>query len=113
MDFYLGAHHYDWLGKTDVPLFVSHQTLKDVKKLPRARGRWALDSGGFTELCTWGRWRFTAKQYVEAVRRYMLDIGNLDFCAPQDWMGEPPVTFMTSVVAGRRMTVHEHQRRTV
>lgn len=46
--FYLGTHMANWLGQTDVPLFVSHMRLRDRKTYPRALGPWALDSGAFT-----------------------------------------------------------------
>ena len=54
--FYLGTHHPSWLRKTDVPLFVSRRRLAGLKTLPRARGPWALDSGGFQELILHGEW---------------------------------------------------------
>jgi hypothetical protein len=51
------------------PLFVNRNALfgKDSSyartgKLPRARGPWALDSGGFTELTTHGRWTITPRR---------------------------------------------------
>ncbi len=66
MRFYLGTHHASWLGRTDVPLFVSRRRLAGIRRLPRALGPWALDSGGFTELSMFGRWRTTAAQYVDA-----------------------------------------------
>ena len=50
MKFYLGTHQTGWLAKLDVPLFVSRRRLATLRKLPRAVGSWALDSGGFTEL---------------------------------------------------------------
>jgi hypothetical protein len=51
--------------------------------------RWALDSGGFTELFIHGRWVTPAAAYVEAVDHYAERIGGMDFAAPQDWMCEP------------------------
>ncbi len=48
---------------TDVPLFLSHQTLAGRRSLPRALGPWALDSGGFTEPSLHGRWTLSAKDY--------------------------------------------------
>lgn len=104
---YLGTHLPNWLGKTDVPLFVSHRRLAGRRSLPRASGRWALDSGGFTELSMHGAWQTTASEYVTATRRYADEIGNLDWAAPQDWMCEP---FMLDKTG---LTVAEHQRRTV
>lgn len=115
--FFLGTHMPHWLELTDVPLFISHRRLAGRRTLPRARGPWALDSGGFSELQMYGEWRTTPEEYVAAVRRYAAEIGNLEWAAPQDWMCEPivieggqlgPVRF-----AGTGLSVEEHQRRTV
>lgn len=109
--FYLGTHHPHWLGRddwpSDVALFVSHRRLASAKRLPKSSVRWALDSGGFSELSMYGEWRTTAAEYVAAVRRYDEEIGNLDWAAPQDWMCEP------WIVAKTGLSVAEHQRRTV
>lgn len=67
--FFLGTHHPNWLRKTDVPLFVSRRRLAGRTRLPRARGVWALDSGGFQELNLHGRWTVTPAHYVAEVRR--------------------------------------------
>lgn len=75
--------------------------------MPRAVGKWALDSGGFTELNMFGEWRTTAAEYVAAVRRYVAEIGPLEFASQQDWMCEP------SVIARTGLSVEEHQRRTI
>jgi len=105
--FYLGTHMPHWLRQIDIPLFVSHRRLMDRKTLPRAIGSWALDSGGFTELHTFGGWNTTPTEYVTAVRRYADEIGNMDWAAPQDWMCEP------SALAATGGTVAGHQMRTV
>lgn len=105
--FYLGTHMPHWLGLLDVPLFVSHRRLGRLKTLPRARGRWALDSGGFSELAMFGGWQTSAREYITAARRYRDEIGGLEWMAPRDWMCEP---FMISKTG---LTVAEHQRRTV
>lgn len=88
---YLGTHLPGWLGRVSVPLFVSRRRLADMVTLPRARGRWALDSGGFSELQMFGAWQTTPEQYVSEVRHYIREIGNLDWAAIQDWMCEPQV----------------------
>ena len=105
--FYLGTHKPHWLRLLDVPLFVSRTTLEIRKTFPQAGTRWALDSGGFTELRQRGGWSLPAKDYVNQVRRYADEIGNLDWAAPQDWMCEP------SMVANTGLTIPDHQRRTV
>jgi hypothetical protein len=105
--FYLGTHHPHWLGRLDVPLFVSRRALQRMKTLPRARGSWALDSGGFSELSIHGEWKLGARDYVALVRRYRDEIGSLAWAAPQDWMVEPTMLQRTG------LTVAEHQRRTI
>lgn len=108
-DFYLGTHRPTWLWNvTDVPLFISHRVLRDRKTLfPRATTRWALDSGGFTELNLYGEWKTTPEEYITAVRRYNDELGSLAWASPQDWMCEP------WVIAKTGLSVAEHQARTV
>lgn len=107
--FYLGTHQPGWLAQTDVPLFVSDVRLSKYRTLPKALGRWALDSGGFSMLSVHGTWSAgpTPAEYVARVRRYSDEIGGLDWAAIQDWMCEPFITAKTG------LTVLEHQLRTV
>lgn len=107
MRFFLGTHMPSWLTHATVPLFVSHRRLTKRRTLPRAVTRWALDSGGFTELSMHGGWTVPAPEYASAVRRYRDEIGMLDWAAPQDWMCEPWITAKTG------LTVTEHQAKTV
>lgn len=107
MKFYLGTHQPSWLGRVTEPLFVSFTRLRGQKKLPRRRGAWALDSGGYTELSRHGEWTVTAAEYAEAATRYDREIGHLDWAAPQDWMCEPWILQRTG------LTVADHQLRTV
>lgn len=110
MKFYLGTHKPAWLARPDVgvPLFVSRNTLKGRRTLPRAVVPWALDSGGFTELSTPPHvWRTTPEEYLDDVARFHEEIGQLAWAAPQDSMCEPWITAAT----GR--TVAQHQADTV
>ena len=73
MRFFLGTHEAHWLADprfARVPLFVSRRRLTLRRKLPRAVGTWALDSGGFTELQMHGRWTLSPAAYVAEVRRF-------------------------------------------
>lgn len=54
-----------------------------------------------------GRWLTTPDEYVEATRRYVAEIGMLDWAAPMDWMCEP------AMLASTGLSVEDHQRRTV
>jgi len=110
--FYLGCHRPRWLERTEVPLFISRTVMEKAPgvlrdSLPRARGRWAMDSGGFTQLHKYGRWMLTPEQYVAEVRRARDEIGGLDWAAPMDWMCEPSARAMTG------LSTREHQSLTV
>jgi hypothetical protein len=117
MHFYLGTDEPAWLGRTSVPLFVSRRRLARRRRLPRAIGGWALDSGGFTELQIHGRWTLEPRDYVAEVSRYAQEVGGLLWASPQDWMCEPAViqggTFGGLVFRGTGLSVAEHQTRTV
>lgn len=98
--FYLGTHMPSWFAKTSVPLFVSRTRLEVApgefrKRLPTAQGRWAMDSGGFTQLHKYGRWTLVPERYADQVRRARDEIGRLDWAAPMDWMCEPSARAMT------------------
>jgi hypothetical protein len=107
MQFYLGAHRAHWLAESPVPLFISHNTLRTRRSLPRARTRWALDSGAFSALALHGQHTTSPRAYAAAVRRYAEEIGQLDFAATQDWMCEPAMLKRTGG------SVREHQWRSV
>lgn len=122
--FYLGTHRSSWLDEkacaevpdemvaswvetAGIPLFISRRQLEKRRKLPRARARWALDSGGFTELTKFGGWELSAREYVALVRRFRDDIGQLDWAAPMDWMCEVEQLQRTG------LSVPQHIERTV
>ncbi|MEV0769964.1 helix-turn-helix domain-containing protein [Nocardia salmonicida] len=118
MKFFLGTHQPSWFTATTEALFVCDRRLRDRKTMPQARGEWALDSGGFTELKDYGSWSTTTpQQYVGRARRYRDEIGHLAWAAPQDWMCEPIIIhggrIGTNTFVGTGLTVAEHQRRTV
>jgi hypothetical protein len=105
--FHLGVHQPSWMERIAHPLFVSHRRLMNRKALPRAIGPWALDSGAFSEIDLYGRWKTTPAQYAAAVNRYYDEIGNLEWCSPMDWVCEPWMLAKTG------KSVDEHLRRTV
>lgn len=106
MTFYLGIPEPAWMRRTDVPVFISHHRLDRVRHLQPAAGPYAIDSGGFTELSLYGRWRTSARRYLAAVRRYIDQLGEPDFAA-QDMMCEPDMLKRTG------LTVETHQLSTV
>ena len=109
--FYLGTHMPSWLQDerfANVPLFVSRRRLVRYKRyFPKAVGKWALDSGGFTELSMYGGWKTSPEQYADEVGLFSERIGNLQWAAPQDWMCEPHILEKTG------LCVRAHQERTV
>lgn len=104
--FWLGTHQPQWLGRTAVPLFLSRRRLALRRRLARAAGPWAIDSGGFSELLLFGGWRTEPAAYVAEVRRWRDEVGRLEWAAIQDWMCEP------AMLARTGLDVAEHQRRT-
>ena len=117
--FYLGTHQASWLWnpKISCPLFVSRRRLVRYVKLYAATHPWALDSGGFTELSTYGRWTITPRQYCEEVARYQREIGNLQWAAPMDHMCEPAIIY-GGILNGKRcpgtgQSLYVHQGRTL
>jgi len=107
---YLGTHNPAWLRRQElagIPLFVSHNRLRERKSLPAAVTDWALDSGGFTCITQYGKFSDTPSEYARAVRRYQEEIGRLQFAAIQDWMCEDVALDRTG------LTIREHQLRTI
>lgn len=107
MKFYLGTHVPTFFCKTDVPLFLSRRILHRRKSHHKAKGPWALDSGGFTELSMFGKWTTGPEQYIDEVRLFKDKIGNMDWASIQDWMCEPHILKNTG------KSVKEHQKLTV
>ncbi|WNI20143.1 DUF7221 family queuine tRNA-ribosyltransferase-like protein [Actinacidiphila sp. ITFR-21] len=105
--FWLGVHRPSWLARADVPMFVSNRQMARLKSLPRAVGSWALDSGGFTEITTYGEWRTSPEQYVKLIRRYHDEVGGLAWASQQDFMCEEKALRMTG------LTIEQHQDLTV
>lgn len=106
MIFYLGTHKPHWLSLTSAPLFISRRRLAEYAVPPMARGVWALDSGGFSELSLFGKWETDPGTYMQEVYRWRDAVGNLAWAAIQDWMCEPMITARTG------LSVREHQKRT-
>lgn len=115
LTFYLGTHQPHWCrtAPIDIPLFISHKTLGEVKNVCRLRPpglhrrHLAVDSGAFSELEKHGRFLTPPAQYVEALIRYDTELTDLDWAAPQDHMCEP---FILAKTGG---SVRSHQEATV
>lgn len=107
MLFYLGTHMPHWCGLLDVPLFISRHRIWKRRTLPRAAGRYALDSGGFTVLSQHGQWDTDEAKWAAFLTRCDEEMGHYDFAAPLDYMCEPYVLKRTG------LTVAQHQERTI
>jgi hypothetical protein len=101
--FWLGTHEPHWLKRSPHPLFISRRRLLRLNVMPVARVAWALDSGGFSELSLYGKWRTTPEQYVADVERYAYEIGMMQWAAPMDWMCEPHMLAKT----GKSLRYHQ------
>jgi hypothetical protein len=102
-ELYLGTHERHWLhdekyaellaGRT---LFVAIPRLVMRKSpFPKALHPYCIDSGGFSELQKYGKWRLTAVEYVALIRRLLSELGP-ELCkwvAPQDCMCEDIVIY--------------------
>jgi hypothetical protein len=65
-----------------------------------------MDSGGSTELSTYGRWRTSPKEYAAQINRWK-DNGNVVAAVTQDLMCEPFILHKTG------LSVEDHQKITV
>lgn len=118
MRIYLGTHQPHWLALYDVPMMVSRRTLIRLRSRPRALAKWFRDGGGFTQLQQFGSWEdIPAELFIEETRHDALEVGNMQHCAPRDWMCEPAIinggTFNGIHFVGTKLSVVEHQKRTV
>ncbi len=101
-----------WLGADvngfnwGVPILVSYGRLRTAKVLPVACAPWVLDSRGFAEVAQFGRWTIPVEEYIADIRRFQVEIGRLEWVAPQDW----PASARLLAVTG--LTEAEHQART-
>lgn len=113
MRFYLGTVDPGWLQEPafeTVPLFVSRNRLVGYTAELRARTRWALDSGAFTEISRHGRWTVPAAQYAREAKRWQTQIGRMDWASIQDYMVEPEMLKKTgkSVVEHQQLTTRSY-----
>lgn len=101
-----------WIG-ADTPAFgwgepflVNYGRMRKLVKLPRASAPWVLDCG-INEIMSAGKHLTTAEEYAADVRRYVAEVGRLEWVGPQDWPGAARVLALTG------LTVQEHQLLTI
>lgn len=98
---YTGAPEPSWLGRFSFPMCVSRARLSRLKrKLPKALGPWILDSSGYNHIRENGRWTFTVEEYVEQVRWWSAEIGNMQWAACMDYMCEDDAIEATGLGRG-------------
>lgn len=104
MKFFVGLHQ-----PSDARHFgcvcISVNRLRSRKR-PMQVGEWMMDSGAFTELSTYGKWRTGIEDYAYEIGRWA-DNGHLLAAVSQDYMCEP------FILAKTGLTIREHQRLTV
>lgn len=104
--FFLGAKKPIWLERLDAELFLSYRELRGYRKKITPQRPWAIDSGGYTELSTHGKWTLEPEPYAAEVARLGAHLGKLAWAAIQDWMCEPWILENTG------KTIPDHQELT-
>lgn len=106
---YLGTHIRRWLwtGEADFELCVSHNSLYQVNHLEPAVVNWFMDSGAYSELNKYGKWRISPLEYARSTARIDNAIGRMEWAAPMDMMCEPWILEKTG------LTEYQHQIRTI
>lgn len=115
MRLFLGTHQPNWVTQTGPALMVSINRLPK-SKIYTAATDWFLDSGGFTELQKYGRWRSSVSEHIDRCR-HAQQFGRMIHASPQDWMCEPAVIAGGRIgllsFCGTGLSVQQHQQRTV
>jgi hypothetical protein len=104
MLFYVGLHIYTKAHHFD-RAFISVNRLW-LRKGPFRANEWIMDSGAFTEISTYGEYRYPVKKYAKEIARWKR-VGQLTAAVAQDWMCEPHIVKKTG------KSVKEHQKLTV
>jgi hypothetical protein len=101
--FYVGLHQPSDAGKFERAFIsVNRLRVRKHRHLMRARS-WIMDSGAFTELATYGRYRHSVAHYAQEIARWV-GCGDLVAAVAQDYMCEPWIVAKTglSVVQAQR-----------
>lgn len=107
--FFVGLHH----PSTAWPfanVMLSITTLRGRKRSMRIND-WIMDSGAFTEISTYGRWRSQPESYAAEITRWSR-CGNLLAAVTQDMMCEPAILARTGLSIGwhQAITVERYTR---
>jgi len=107
MIFYPGTHRPNH-GARLPRAFISVNVVRARSpRKPIACPDWIMDSGAFTELLTYGKFRHAPAHYAQEVLRFAAHNPGLTAVVTQDWMCEPFILKQTG------LTVADHQRHTI
>lgn len=104
MRFFVGLHQPSDAQHFDAA-FVSVNRLRKRKSAFMV-GDWIMDSGAFTEIATFGGYRYAGAEYAAEIRRWS-KCGNLLAAVAQDYMCE------AHMLAKTGLTIADHQRLTI
>lgn len=104
MIFYTGTHKVNHAKDLD-RAFLSVSILRN-RRSDFVAHDWIMDSGAFTEVSTYGRYRNDPDEYAQQIERWKT-CGNLQIAVCQDYMCEPWIIEKTG------LTVSDHQRLTI
>lgn len=104
MIFYLGTHRTK-LAQQFNYTFISVNILRK-RKSDFEVNNWIMDSGAFTEITTYGKYRYEVSEYANLINRWSI-CGNLEAAISQDYMCEPFALSKTG------LTIQDHQRLTI
>lgn len=100
MIFYLGLSDPPHIEQLKVPYIISCRRL--INRSSTIWGEdWLMDSGGFTELQLYGKYKMSEDEYIETIQRFRPTIA---FC--QDWACLP------SMIKKTGLTIKTHQQLT-
>jgi hypothetical protein len=104
MKFFVGLHQPSD-ARHFARAFISVNRMRERKKTIGA-GEWIMDSGAFTELATYGRYRHSVEHYANVINRWSVDPA-LVAAVAQDYMCEAWIIQKTG------LSLAEHQRLTI
>lgn len=105
MMFYVGLHHPNHAQYFD-RAFISINRVRGRKK-PVPSNDWILDSGAFSELYRFCRYRHSPEEYALEINRLASINPGLKTAVSQDYMCERHILDLT------KLTIEEHQRLTI
>lgn len=112
MKFYVGLHH-PGDAKHFERAFISINCLR-TRRLPIEADEWILDSGAFTEISKFGKYRDDESVYASHVNRLAAINPNLLAAVSQDYMCEAFILNKTglSIADHQRLTIERYDRLT-